>query len=208
MATRNHSFYKLEEGIYWFTTSIINKQNIFITKEYLEIIIDSLKYLEVKRNIRTVLYCIMPNHLHWSFKLPSGKDNPINVYRDFKSYTAGEILKNLTKELNGNLYRTLSLFINKKVCARHLPEYLLQIFEYKSMNKKKQRYAVWKEKPDLKIISSEKFFIEKANYCHGNPMQFKWQLVDDPVDYPYSSCRFYESKKDWNKLNILNPLFL
>ena len=66
----------------------------------------------------------------------------------------------------------------------------------------------FKEKPDLKIISSEKFFIEKANYCHGNPMQFKWQLVDDPVDYPYSSCRFYESKKDWNKLNILNPLFL
>ena len=30
------------------------------------------------------------------------------------------------------------------------------------------------------------------DYIHGNPVQGKWSLVNDFVEYPYSSARFYE----------------
>ena len=196
---------KSEAGLYWFTTSITKSENIFVTKEYLKIIIESFKYFEIKRNIRTALYCIMPNHLHWSFKLPNGIDNPIDVYRDFKRHTAREILNNLKYELRNGLYQTIGLFKNKQVCGRHLPDYLLQIFEYCAINKN-QNYAVWQEDPDLKIINTEDFFFEKANYCHNNPTQPKWQLMSEPKYYPYSSCRFYKGENDWNGLNVFNPL--
>ena len=126
---------KSEGGIYWFTTSIIEMQNVFVTKEYFQIIIESFKYFETKRNVRTVLYCVMPNHLHWSFKLANNTDNPIDVYRDFKRHTAKEILKNLKCELRDGLYQTIDLFKNKRVCSRYLPDDLLQIFERRAMNK-------------------------------------------------------------------------
>ena len=196
---------KSEAGLYWFTTSIVEMQNVFVTKKYFKIIIESFRYFEIERNVRTVLYCVMPNHLHWSFKLPNDADNPIDVYRDFKRHTAREILNNLKYELNHGLYETIDLFKGKKVCSRCLPDDLLRIFEYHAINKN-QNYAVWQEDPDLKLINTEKFFIEKANYCHKNPTQPKWQFVDDPKDYPYSSSRLYEGGGDWNGLDVLNPL--
>jgi len=205
MATRDHTLYKMEEGIFWFTTSIVEHKNVFVTKEYFDVIINSFKYFEKEKKVRTVLYCIIPNHLHWSFKLPSGTNDPINVYRNFKRHTAVNILDNLKNESKCGMYKMLKLFNNNTSCARHLPENLLQIFECKAINKK-QNYAVWQEKPDLKIIVNEDFFLEKLNYCHRNPLQYKWQLVDDPADYPYSSCRFYEYGEEWNGLNIYNPL--
>ena len=31
------------------------------------------------------------------------------------------------------------------------------------------------------------------DYIHHNPVNGKWSLVEDYVDYPYSSARYYET---------------
>jgi len=97
----NTSF-KLDGGVYFLTITIMGWKHVFIKREYLDFIIDSLKFFQDKRDVKTVGYCLMPNHLHWIFKLSSS-------YSD---------------------------------------------------------------------------------------------LVKDPVEYPYSSCRFYENSSDWNGLHI------
>ena len=43
---------------------------------------------------------------------------------------------------------------------------------------------------------------QKLNYIHLNPMRGKWSLVNDPTEYYYSSCRFYE--KGINDFEFLN----
>jgi len=46
---------------------------------------------------------------------------------------------------------------------------------------------------DAKEIISEKMLLQKLDYMHHNPVSGKWHLVDDFVEYPHSSARFYET---------------
>ena len=39
---------------------------------------------------------------------------------------------------------------------------------------------------------NRKVLEQKLNYIHLNPLQSHWNLVNDPNDYLYSSCSFYE----------------
>ena len=36
----------------------------------------------------------------------------------------------------------------------------------------------------------------KLDYMHHNPLQPHWQLCSDPVEYRFSSARFYETADD------------
>ncbi|MEZ5149499.1 MAG: hypothetical protein R2759_21115 [Bacteroidales bacterium] len=41
-----------------------------------------------------------------------------------------------------------------------------------------------------------KCLIKKADYIHNNPVSGKWHLVDNPIDYHYSTARFYDQNAD------------
>ncbi|HEX5653710.1 MAG TPA: hypothetical protein VFX58_11590 [Chitinophagaceae bacterium] len=58
--------------------------------------------------------------------------------------------------------------------------------------KKGQLHKVFAESFDAKGIYSEKFFAQKLDYIHHNPVSGKWQLVDDYTKYEHSSASFYE----------------
>lgn len=45
-------------------------------------------------------------------------------------------------------------------------------------------------------IYTEKIFTQKLDYIHKNPVSGKWNLVTNPLDYFYSSIRFYELNQD------------
>ena len=58
--------------------------------------------------------------------------------------------------------------------------------------KKGQIHKVFEESFDAKGIYNEKFFMQKLNYIHHNPVSGKWNLVNDYTDYEHSSASFYE----------------
>lgn len=202
MAIYNHSEYNVPGGVYFFTATIIAKENVFTTPKYFEIIIDSFRFFYKERGVSTIFYVIMPNHFHWGLKLPEVKDNPSDVCRDFKRHTAKEIIKNLNFEvINGN-YKTLQLFEDKSVTKRRSPSELLAVFKSSTVNIKDQRHKIWQSHSDLKIIETEKFLKQKIEYTHRNPLGEKWKLVENDIDYPYSSARYYETGDDWNGIEI------
>jgi hypothetical protein len=41
---------------------------------------------------------------------------------------------------------------------------------------------------------------EKLDYMHYNPLQTHWQLCKDPIEYRFSSARFYETGDDEFKI--------
>ena len=57
---------------------------------------------------------------------------------------------------------------------------------------KGQVHKVLEESFDAKGIYNEKFFMQKLNYIHHNPVKGKWNLVNDYTDYEHSSASFYE----------------
>lgn len=45
-------------------------------------------------------------------------------------------------------------------------------------------------------LRSESFFKQKMKYIHDNPCQPHWNLANHPIDYRFSSARFYELGED------------
>lgn len=44
----------------------------------------------------------------------------------------------------------------------------------------------------IKYLGSGEIIEKKLDYIHNNPVQGKWTLSEGPLDYKYSSARFYE----------------
>jgi len=55
-------------------------------------------------------------------------------------------------------------------------------------------FSIW-EDIQAENIYSKDFLREKLEYIHNNPNSKKWELVEDRVDYRYSSACFYDLGK-------------
>ncbi|HGZ70621.1 MAG TPA: transposase [Nitratifractor sp.] len=165
------SRYKIYEPTHphFLTCTILNWLPIFTRKESVQIIIDSLKYLQKEENLKLYAYVILENHLH----LIAQSDDIAKSMRHFKSFTAKELLKLLQKE-NANT--------------------LLEQFRfYKKAHKKDREYQIWQEGYQPKLIQSDAMMIAKINYIHENPV--KRGYVDEAKHWRYSSARDYEGIK-------------
>jgi len=61
-----------------------------------------------------------------------------------------------------------------------------------AVNSKNRKYNFWQPEPDQFLLYKAETIAQKLNYMHNNPLQDHWQLVNDSLEYPYSSARFYE----------------
>lgn len=58
---------------------------------------------------------------------------------------------------------------------------------------KDRNYLFWQRDPLAILITNRKMAVEKLNYMHYNPLQSHWKLCDDPINYRFSSAKFYET---------------
>jgi REP element-mobilizing transposase RayT len=128
-----------------------------------EIIIASLKHLAISQRINVFSFCIMSNHLHMIWQM-IGDNTRADVQRDFLKYTGQRILQRLKN--SGS-----------------------QLFEELYVGAKDRNYQVW-ERNSLSIpLYSDRFFSQKLDYIHNNPVSAG--LCKYPEDYYYSSASFY-----------------
>jgi len=101
------------------------------------------------------------------------KETKISEFmRDFKKYTSTQI--RVLHQQDGNIE------IIKKL-----------IFE-----RGEQKFKVWMDRFDLKIILSTKMLQTKVKYIHENPV--KRGLVEKEEDWLYSSSSYYKYNIDYN----------
>jgi len=162
------------------TATILNWYPLLNDDSFKDIMISSLQSL-TKQDVLTVFaYVIMPNHLHviWAENEHERKES---VQTSFFKFSAHQFLHKLRSE-NPNLLKKFYV------------------------NKSDRKYQFWQRNTlDIEIYS-DKIFDQKLNYIHNNPLQDKWQIVDDPVKYKYSSASFYELGKD--EFGILTDYYL
>lgn len=60
------------------------------------------------------------------------------------------------------------------------------------VNLKDRQYQIWQRNSLSVEMFSREVMEQKLDYIHNNPVQGKWMLVNDLIDYKYSSVRFYE----------------
>jgi len=121
-------------------------------------------------------YCIMPSHMHMIIAAKPGYDLSA-IVRDFKKFTSKEIIKKI-----GEIHESRR-------------EWLLDTFLHLGNRIKRVKgYKVWQDGSHAKVLQSKEFMQQKLDYIHNNPVAA--MIVDDPVDYIFSSARTYMNEKD------------
>jgi len=155
--------------LYFVTASISGWKHLLAEPKYIQIVLDSLVWLQNEKRILLFAFVIMPSHLHLLLK-PEGKTIG-EVLQDFGSYTAHAFLQELRKEKRNDL---LKWFHEQRRDVRH-------------------EHSIWQDIQAKNIYSSE-FLFQKMEYMHSNPVSKDWNLVDDRAEYKYSSAGFYDKR--------------
>jgi hypothetical protein len=119
-------------------------------------------------------YVIMPNHVH-ALLFPTHSGISLNkIVGDGKRFMAYDIVNGIGKSGNEKLLQELEAGVER------------------SEKQKGKIHQVFHLSFDARICYNEKMVEQKLDYIHHNPVRGKWTLVDDFIQYPYSSARFYE----------------
>lgn len=135
------------------------------------LIINSLQYCQKEKGLVLFGYCIMPSHLHLIARAESNYTLS-DILRDFKKYTSKAIIRQILTEPESRRDWMLEYF-------RKAGENLKGITNYK----------FWQDGNHAEEISSNRFFDEKLDYIHNNPVEEL--IVKNPEDYFFSSARNY-----------------
>lgn len=169
--------------IHFLTMTVVGWVDIFTRKCYKDILIDSMKYCIAKKGLIVYSYVIMTNHIHciWQAK----NSNLSDVIRDFKKHTSNEIIK----------------LINSNEESRK--KWLKIVFEYHAKyNHNNSVNQVWQNGNHPIELHSPKFFRQKQDYLHLNPVRAGW--VNQPEDYLYSSASNYLYGKGIMEVTLLD----
>jgi REP element-mobilizing transposase RayT len=160
--------YKIYEPTHphFVTCTILHWLPIFTRQESVDIILNSLKFLQKQDNLRLHAYVILENHLHMVLR----SDDLRKSMESFKKFTAREILNLLRRE--------------------NATTILDQLAFYKKAHRKEKSFQVWEEGYQPKLIQSEAMLKMKIDYIHYNPV--KRGYVDKAIHWRYSSARNYE----------------
>lgn len=112
-------------------------------------------------------YVIMPNHIHFVMFFQQGKDR-IGFMRDFKKFTSTKIRIEIEQESPNTLEDIIYM-------------------------KREQIFKIWTDRYDEVYLDSRKSIESVLDYIHNNPLQAHWNLAKEPIEYPFSSAKFYST---------------
>ena len=152
---------------YFFTPTIVDWVDVFTRKIYRDIIIESLDYCIRQKQMKLYGYVIMSNHLHLIARSENGTLS--DTIRDFKKFTAHKILDTISAGPESRR------------------EWMMHRFGWNaSQNKRSSTNQFWTHENHAESVHSLKFFNQKLDYIHDNPVRAG--LVALQEHYLYSSA--------------------
>lgn len=164
--------YKIRDqnGIYYFTFTVIDWVDVFTRKCYRNILLDSFEYCQKEKGLVIYAYVIMSNHIHCILSSKTGKLS--DTIRDFKSHTSKLIIKSIQEDTESRREWMLDLFANKGL-----------------NNSRNKSFQFWQQSNHPIELHTNYFINQKMNYIHNNPVKAGW--VEKPEEYVYSSAKNY-----------------
>jgi putative transposase len=160
-----------KEKPYFLTATVVGWIDVFTRKNHKLTLINSLKHCQIEKGLSIFGYCLMPSHLHLIARA-DGKQTLSEIMRDFKKFTSRQIVKDIKEEPESRRKWMLNLFEE----------------EGKPLNRI-TNYKFWQDGNHPIEINSAKFFYQKLEYIHKNPVEEL--IVEKPEDYLFSSARNY-----------------
>jgi len=167
---------------YFLTITVIGWVDVFTRKNHKLTLINSLQHCQKEKGLVIFGYCIMPSHLHLIARA-EGKESLSDILRDFKKFTSKAIINQI---------------INEPESRR---DWMVEYFRKAGKNLKGiKNFKFWHDGNHAELISSNKFFDEKLDYIHNNPVEEL--IVERPEDYLFSSARNYAGLSNYLEIVI------
>jgi len=162
-------FRKTHEGyLYFITLTVSGWADVFIRREYSDVILDSLEFSQKYKGLEIYTYVIMTNHIHLIVSREKGKIG--DWVRDFKSYTS-KVLTSIILENSGESRK----------------EWMKMIFKFNAkQSNKKTGYSFWQDGFHPILLDSNSIIDQKVEYIHNNPV--KAGFVSNQEDWRLSSA--------------------
>jgi putative transposase len=173
MASRKY-FIRNPEATHFLTLTVVDWVDVFTRPVYKKIITDSLIFCQEKKGLIVYGWVLITNHLHLLVQAEENK-NLGDIIRDFKRFTANNILKAIQNEPESRR------------------EWLMHKFEWNAKFKSShEHYQFWQAGNQAKECITAEFTQQKLAYLHDNPVRAG--IVEYPDEYLYSSARNYARK--------------
>lgn len=158
--------YRIQDqfGQYFITCTVHQWVDVFTRKDYVEILIESIKFCQKQKGLKVYAWVVMSNHIH--LIVSSNKEPLSDIIRDFKKFTSSQIVKAIQ---------------NNPIESRK--KWLLWLL------KKNEQIIFWQDGYHAEEILTQDFFDTKVSYIHLNPVRAG--LVIKEEEYAYSSCCDY-----------------
>jgi REP-associated tyrosine transposase len=151
------------------TSTVVEWLPLFTNPDIVEIVFESLRFMQRERGLVIYAYVILENHIHM---IASCSDLSKSM-KEFKSFTATQIIDYLEDRKSSGMLGMLR--------RAKLP------------HKTGSKHQVWQEGSHPELISSLEIMRQKVEYIHNNPV--KRGYVDEPAHWRYSSARNYAGEK-------------
>ena len=170
--------YKVHDQHYahFVTSTVVHWIPVFCREDYFAVLVDSLKHCIDNRSLRIHAYVLMPNHFHLICSQAEGDLS--GVMRDLKRFTSRQISTMLESDGRLTWLRAMRRSADGEANTR-----------------------VWDEAFHPVQLHSEKFFRQRFDYLHANPVRAGY--VSNPCDWRYSSAAAYRA--DGESLIPLSP---
>lgn len=176
--TRSSYRFLEKDQPHFVTSTVVQWLALFSNPDIVDILFDSLRFMQRERGLIIYAYVVMENHMH----MISSSGDLSKTMKEFKSFTATQIVD----YLEGRGARSLLLMLERA----------------KLHHKVESKHQVWQEGSHPEMITSMGMMTQKIEYIHNNPV--KRGYVDNPLHWRYSSARNYEGetglidvKTDW-----------
>jgi len=154
------------DSAYFVTFTVVGWIDVFTREQYCKIILDSLQFCRENKGLSVFEYVIMPSHIHAIMRA----ENLSDVIRDFKAFTAKEIVKQISE--------------NEQESRR---EWLQYMFRYHAKyQKQNEHFQFWQKTNHPIILDNRKIYEQKAEYIRQNPVVSGY--VTDAQSWRYSSA--------------------
>jgi putative transposase len=156
------------DEVNFITMTVVDWIDVFTRVEYKETVIKSLEFCRKNKKMSIFAYVLMTNHLH--LVVQTDGTNLSDIVRDFKGFTAKEIIKQI--ELNSQESRK---------------EWLLKTFRVRGhYNPANEVFQFWQNGFYPVALTSFEMIEQKIDYIHWNPVTAGF--VNEPYEWLYSSA--------------------
>jgi len=156
---------------HFITFAVVNWIDVFTRSEYVEIVLDSLRFCQSAKGLLIHGWCIMPSHVHL---IVGTQDKPLpDILRDMKGFTSKALCRAIETH-PGESRKEWLLYMLAREGKR---------------NPNNETYQFWQQDNHPIELRTGPIMLQKLDYIHQNPV--KAGFVEEPHHWTWSSARNY-----------------